>query len=188
MYQSKKVIDKLEEVFDKKFLKRIESRERIEGESEISYNNNMLFVCEDTDKVNSDIKSYLNDKGLNVITVSPNGYEIQREKATIQLSAGLRVFTVLYPGDKMTDELKRENTVLFLPDLDQMSDLLYRRLLFDVIRTHIVAEPRNGEGGFTKLHHSFTAIATVSNKMPKNEFFVLCTKDAEDCFRVAKTY
>ena len=83
----------------------------------------------------------------------------------------------------MTDELKKENTVLFLPNLDRMNDLIYRRFLLDMIRTHIVADSRNGKYGYTKLHYSFIAIATVG-EMKNNDFFTLISSDAENSFKV----
>ncbi len=150
---------------------------------EIDFFNNRLFVCENTEEANEVIKKFLAEKGINVFTVSPNGYEIQRKTDSIRLGRST-VFAILYPGDETTDELKKENVALFLPDLDQMNDLVYRRLLFDVIRTHIVADSRNSEGNFTKLHYSFFAVATVSNKMPKNEWVVLHNEDAKNCFRI----
>ena len=165
----------------------LNARENAEGiedcNIEIDFLNNRLFVCENTEEANEVIKKFLAEKGINVFTVSPNGYEIQRKKASIRLGRST-VFPILYPGDETTDELKKENVALFLPDLDQMNDLVYRRLLFDAIRTHIVADSRNSEGNFTKLHYSFFAVATVSNKMPKNEWFVLHNEEAKNCFRI----
>lgn len=123
---------------------------------------NVMFISSDPDKANEVIKSYLEDEfGATVITVTPDGYEIQKEKANIQV--GCVSTAVIYPGDEMTDKLKKEDTVLFLPDLDQMEDVRYGRLLFDMINYHFVADPRNGEYGFTELDGSFFAVATVSN-------------------------
>lgn len=143
--QKQVITDALDEIFNEKSLKRIELREKTADISKISYHNNMLFVCDDTDKANEDIKNYLSIKGLNVITVSPTGYEIQKKKCNIRLRDNLTICNVIQPEDKVVDNLKRENTVLFLPNLDKMSDLFYRRMLIDMIRTHIVADPRNEE-------------------------------------------
>lgn len=181
--QKQIITDALDEIFNEKSFKRIELRERATDISEISYCNNKLFVCDDTDKANENIKNYLKNKGFNVITVSPTGYEIQKEKCSVKLRENF----IIQPGDEMVDNLKTENTVLFLPDLDKMSDSVYRTLLIDMIRTHIVADPRNGEGGFTKLHYSFVAIATVG-QMTMSEFSCLTQQDAKGCFRITKTY
>lgn len=122
---------------------------------------NVMFISSNPDKASEVIKSYLeNEFGANVITVTPDGYEIQKEKANIQVGCGNR--TAICPGDEMTDKLKQENTVLFLPNLDQMEDVNYGRLLFDMINNHLVADPRNGENGFTELDGSFFAVVTKS--------------------------
>lgn len=185
---SKQIItDALDEIFNEDSFKEIEFREEIRGDSETEYWNNKLFVCDDTDTVNKVIKNYLTNKGLNVITVSPTGYEIQRKKCKIRLMENLTICDVIQPGDEMVDNLKKENTVLLLPDLDKMSDSVYRAILIDMIRTHIVADPRNGEDGFAKLHFTFVAIATVG-EMPITEFSCLTRQDAKGCFRITKTY
>ncbi len=185
--QKQIITDALDEIFNEKSFKRIKLRERTTDISDISYRNNMLFVCDDTDKVNEVIKNYLTNKGLSVITVSPTGYEIQRKKCKIRLRENLTFCDIIQPGDEMVDNLKKENTVLLLPDLDKMSDSDYRAILIDMIRTHIVADPRNGEDGFAKLHYSFVAIATVG-EMPITEFSWLTQQDAKGCFRITKTY
>lgn len=122
---------------------------------------NVMFISSNPDKASEVIKSYLeNEFGANVITVTPDGYEIQKEKANIRVGCVSR--TAICPGDEMTDKLKKENTVLFLPDLDRMEDVRYGRLLFDMINNHLVADPRNGENGFTELDGSFFAVWTIS--------------------------
>lgn len=185
--QKQIIIDALDEIFNEKSFKEIEFREEIGDGFETEYWHNRLFVCDETDKVNEVIKNYLTNKGVNVITVSPTGYEIQRKKCKVRLTENLTICDIIQPGDEMVDNLKKENTVVFLPDLDKMSDSVYRTLLIDMIRTHIVADPRNGEGGFTKLHYSFVAIATVG-QMTMSEFSCLTQQDAKGCFRITKTY
>lgn len=139
---------------------------------------NVMFISSTPDKASEVIKSYLeNEFGANVITVTPNGYEIQREKASTRLAS-----PIIYPGDKMTDKLKQGNTVLFLPNLDQMSDKDYRCLLLDMAREHLVADPRNEDGGFALLDASFFAVAIVGH-MSGSEMFELATMDAKDSFR-----
>lgn len=143
----------------------------------------VMFVSDDLDKVNRVIKSYLeNDLGANVITVTPSGYEIPKDKAGVDVD-GRRVFPIIYPDNEMTDKLKQENTVLFLPNLDEMKDKSYRRLLLDMAREHIVADYRNEEIECTKLKDSFIAVATVG-RMDKKAMFELTTMDAKDSFRV----
>lgn len=53
--------------------------------SEIDFFNNRLFVCVNTEEANEVIKKFLAEKGIDVFTVSPNGYEIQRKKDSIRL-------------------------------------------------------------------------------------------------------
>ena len=64
--QKQIITDALDEIFNEKSFKRIKLRERTTDISDISYRNNMLFVCDDTDKVNEVIKNYLTNKGLSV--------------------------------------------------------------------------------------------------------------------------
>ncbi len=142
---------------------------------------NVMFISSVPDKASEAIKSYLtNEFGANVITVTPNGYEISKEKAGIDIDSG-SVHPIIYPGDKMTDKLKQENTVLLLPNLDQMSDKAYRKLLLDMSTQHIVADYRNGESGFAVLDDSFFAIAIVG-RMSGSDIFELATIDAKDSF------
>lgn len=145
------------------------------------FRGNVLFVSKNTKLVNENVERYLKEADANIITVTPNGYQIQKKLASVDISPGSEDF--ILPGDKMTDELKKENTVLFLPNLDRMNDLIYRRFLLDMIRTHIVADSRNGKHGYTKLHYSFIAIATVG-EMKNNDFFTLISSDAENSFKV----
>lgn len=145
------------------------------------FRGNVLFVSKNTELVNENVERYLKEADANIITVTPNGYQIQKKWASVDISPGSEDF--ILPGDKMTDELKKENTVLFLPNLDRMNDLIYRRFLLDMIRTHIVSDSRNGKHGYTKLHYSFIAIATVG-EMKNNDFFTLISTDAENSFQV----
>lgn len=158
----------------------LEVNKEIGESSDISDRNfrNVMFISDTPDKASEVIKSYLEDEfGANVITVMPNGYEIQNEKASTKLAS-----PIIYPGDEMTDNLKQENTVLFLPNLDQMEDKIYRRLLLNTAREHIVADLRNKDGGFTLLDASFFALAIVGH-MPGPEMYELATMDAKDSFR-----
>lgn len=142
----------------------------------------VMFLSSTTDKANEAILSYLtNEFGANVITVTPIGYEIQREKTQITIE-NAAVFPVIYPGDEMTDNLKKEKTILFLPNLHQMNDQTYRRLLLDMAMNHVAADPRNGEGGFATLDGSFFAVATVG-RIPNQEMFELTVMDAKNTFR-----
>lgn len=142
---------------------------------------NVMFISSTPDKASEVIKSYLeNEFGANVITVTPSGYEIQKEEANIQVGCVNR--TAICPGDEMTDNLKQKNVVLFLPNLDRMSDQNYRRLLLNMAREHIVADPRNEEGGFALLDASFFAVAVVGH-MSGSEMYELATMDAKDSFR-----
>lgn len=73
----------------------------------------VMFLSSTTDKANEAILSYLtNEFGANVITVTPIGYEIQREKTQITIE-NAAVFPVIYPGDEMTDNLKKEKLFCF---------------------------------------------------------------------------
>ena len=138
---------------------------------------NVMFISSTPDKASEVIKSYLeNEFGANVITVTPSGYEIQRENEST------RIASPIYPGDEMTDKLKQKNTVLFLPNLDRMSDKSCRRWLLDMAREHIVADPRNEESGFALLDASFFAVAVVGH-MTGSEMYELATMDAKDSFR-----
>lgn len=139
---------------------------------------NVLFISNTPDKASEVIRSYLEEEfGANVITVTPNGYEIQNKKASTKLARA-----IIYPGNEMTDKLKKENTVLFLPNLDQMSDGIYRRLLLNMAIDHIVADPRNEDCGVALLDASFFAVATVGH-MSGSEMNELATMDAKDSFR-----
>lgn len=158
----------------------VETNKRIGCRSDVSDRNfiNVMFISGTPDKASEVIKSYLEDEfGANVITVTPNGYEILKEKASTRLAR-----PIIYPCDEMTDKLKKENTVLFLPNLDQMSDKIYRCLLLDMAREHVVADPRNTDGGFTLLDNEFFAVAVVGH-MSGSEIFELATTDAKDSFR-----
>ena len=137
-----------------------------------------LFICNDITQVNDMLIKVFEESGMNVVTVTADGYEIPREKATVRLSDNHTIGPILYPGDEKTDELKKKNTVLFLPNLDKMSDLVYRRLLLEVAREHCVADPRNGENGYTELDSSFFAVATVG-KMETPAFMELTNMDAK---------
>lgn len=143
---------------------------------------NVMFISSNPDKASEVIKSYLeNEFGANGITVTPNGYEIQNEKANIQV--GCVATAAIYPGDEMTDKLKKKNTVLFLPDLDQMEDKNYRRLLLDMAREHIVADSRNEDGGFALLDATFFAVATLEKgSLSGRDFFELNSTDAKNSF------
>ena len=141
-----------------------------------------LFMCNDTTQVNDTLIKIFEEKGFNVVTVTADGYEIPREKADVRLSDNNIIGPILYPGDEKTDELKKKNTVLFLPNLDKMTDLVYRRLLLDVAREHYIADPRNGENGYAELDGSFFAVATVG-KMETSAFTELTYTDAKGSFQ-----
>lgn len=141
-----------------------------------------LFICNDTTQVNDMLIKVFEERELNVVMVTADGYEIPRKKAMVRLSDNYTIGPILYPGDEKTDELKKKNTVLFLPNLDKMSDLVYRRLLLEVAREHYVADPRNGENGYTELDGSFFAVATVS-KMETPAFTELTNMDAKGSFQ-----
>ena len=145
------------------------------------YYGNFLLIGEDTAAINELVLRYLKEKNVNIVTVTSNGYEIQKKRMQIDIAPGS--CDVIFPGEEMTDKLKKENTVLFLPNLDGMNDLIYRRFLLDMIRTHIVADSRNGKHGYTKLHYSFFAIATVG-KMDGRDFYELINNDAKNCFMI----
>lgn len=145
------------------------------------YYGNFLLIGEDTAAINELVLRYLKEKNVNIVTVTPNGYEIQKKKMQIDIAPGFR--DVIFPGEEMTDKLKKENTVLFLPDLDKMSDSIYRRFLLDMINSHIVSDPRMGKNGYTRLHYSFFAIATVG-KMDGRDFYELINSDAGNCFSI----
>lgn len=171
---------KIDEILNRalKVNKRKESRSDILDKSF----SNVTFISSDSDKANEVIKSYLEDEfGMNVITVTPDGYEIQKKIANIQV--GRVSTTAIYPGDEMTDKLKQENTVLFLPNLDQMEDKNYRRFLLDMAREHIVADPRREDGGFALLADSFFAVATLGKgRLSGRDFFELNSTDSKNSF------
>lgn len=145
------------------------------------YYGNFLLIGEDTAAINELVLRYLKEKNVNIVTVTPNGYEIQKEIK--RACVGSLADDYIFPGEEMTDKLKKENTVLFLPDLDKMSDSIYRRFLLDMINSHIVSDPRMGKNGYTRLHYSFFAIATVG-KMDGRDFFKLINSDAKNCFSI----
>lgn len=162
----------------------VKTNKRIGCRSDISDRSfsNVMFISSTPDKASEVIKSYLeNEFGANVITVTPNGYEIQRVKANIQVGC-INISPIICPSDEMTDKLKKENTVLLLPNLDQMEDKIYRRLLLDMAREHIVADSRNEDGGFALLDSSFFAVAIIGH-MLGTEMYELATMDAKDSFR-----
>lgn len=127
------------------------------------------------------IKKEARDYKTKYLEFTPTGYEIQREKAQITIK-NAAVFPVIYPGDEMTDNLKKEKTILFLPNLHQMDDQTYRCLLLDMAMKHVVADPRNEDGGFATLNGSFFAVATVG-RIPNQEMFELTVMDAKNSFR-----
>lgn len=147
---------------------------------EFDYFASALFLSENIDEINDIVKSCLAERGVNVVEVTADGYEISRRMNDVRFNNCLST-GVICPDSAMTDKLTNKNTVLFLPNLEKMSDLVYRRLLLDMARTHIIADPRNEDGGFALLDSSFFAVATVG-KMDALALRTLRTYDAKDSF------
>ena len=91
---------------------------------------NCMFYCDDTQQANDLICQWAADNDINLYTITNDTTKIDQTSFPLLP----KVFeTKLTPSEKQLQELNKNNTVIFLKDLDEMQDLGYRRKLFDLI-------------------------------------------------------
>ena len=81
-------------------------------------------------------------------------------------------------------ELNKNNTVIFLKDLDEMQDLGYRRKLFDLINDRQVTTVGSCAQNINLDNLLFAVATCTKGNLDADRTYIMRTMDAKDAFRV----
>lgn len=142
---------------------------------------NCMFYCNDTQQANDLICQWAANNDINLYTITNDTTKIDQTSFPLLP----KVFeTKLTPSEKQLQELNKNNTVIFLKDLDEMEDLGYRRKLFDLINDQQVTTVGSRTQNIN-LDNLLFAVATCTNdKLDADSTHVMQTMDAKGAFRV----
>lgn len=142
---------------------------------------NCMFYCDDTQQANDLICQWAANNGINLYTITNDSKNIDQTSVCLIP----KVFeSKLTPSEKQLKEFNKNNTVIFLKDLDEMQDLGYRRKLFDLINERQVTTVGSRTQNIN-LDNLLFAVATCTNdKLDADSTHVMQTMDAKDAFRV----
>ena len=142
---------------------------------------NCMFYCDDTQQANDLICQWAANNGINLYTITNDSKKIDQTSVCLIP----KVFeSKLTPSEKQLQELNKNNTVIFLKDLDEMQDLGYRRKLFDLINERQVTTVGSRTQNINLDNLLFAVATCTNNKLDADSTHVMQTMDAKDAFRV----
>lgn len=142
---------------------------------------NCMFYCNDTQQANDLICQWAANNDINLYTITNDSKKIDQTSVCLIP----KVFeSKLTPSEKQLKEFNKNNTVIFLKDLDEMKDLGYRRRLFDLINDRQVTMAGSGEQNINLDNLLFVVATCTKNKLRSNNDFIMRTTDAKDTFRI----
>lgn len=142
---------------------------------------NCMFYCDDTQQANDLICQWAANNGINLYTITNDSKKI--DQTSFYLMPKL-FESKLTPSEKQLKEFNKNNTVIFLKDLDEMQDLGYRRKLFDLINERQVTTVGSRTQNINLDYLLFAVATCTKNKLRSNDDFIMRTTDAKDTFRV----
>lgn len=142
---------------------------------------NCMFYCDDTQQANDLICQWAVNNGINLYTITNDSKKIDQTSVCLIP----KVFeSKLTPSEKQLKEFNKNNTVIFLKDLDEMQDLGYRRKLFDLINERQVTTVGSRTQNINLDNLLFAVATCTNNKLDADSTHVMQTMDAKDAFRV----
>lgn len=142
---------------------------------------NCIFYCDDTQQANDLICQWAANNGINLYTITNDSKKIDQTSVCLIP----KVFeSKLTPSEKQLKEFNKNNTVIFLKDLDEMQDLGYRRKLFDLINERQVTTVGSRTQNINLDNLLFAVATCTNNKLDADSTHVMQTMDAKDTFRV----
>lgn len=142
---------------------------------------NCMFYCDDTQQANDLICQWAANNGINLYTITNDSKKIDQTSVCLIP----KVFeSKLTPSEKQLKEFNKNNTVIFLKDLDEMQDLGYRRKLFDLINERQVTTVGSRTQNINLDNLLFAVATCTNNKLDADSTHVMQTMDAKDAFRV----
>lgn len=142
---------------------------------------NCMFYCDNTQQANDLICQWAANNGINLYTITNDSKKIDQTSVCLIP----KVFeSKLTPSEKQLKEFNKNNTVIFLKDLDEMQDLGYRRKLFDLINERQVTTVGSRTQNINLDNLLFAVATCTNNKLDADSTHVMQTMDAKDAFRV----
>lgn len=142
---------------------------------------NCMFYCDDTQQANDLICQWAANNDINLYTITNDSKKI--DQTSFYLMPKL-FESKLTPSEKQLQELNKNNTVIFLKDLDEMEDLGYRRKLFDLINDQQVTTVESCTQNINLDNLLFAVATCTTGKLNADNTFVMRTMDAKDAFSV----
>ena len=154
--------------------------------SHVRYGANLLFLCGKNPvkcDVNTLIENWARQNNVNLVTITADGKELRAVPYTYEYHDFMTCCWqthILAPTAEQIDNLDKPNTIIFLNDIDKMTDKTYRRILFDFIGSRCLPDKRE-QNGMKEMTNVLFAIATCG-EMPAREFREMTVNDAKDKF------
>lgn len=142
---------------------------------------NCMFYCDDTQQVNDLICQWAANNDINLYTITNDSKKI--DQTSFYLMPKL-FESKLTPSEKQLQELNKNNTVIFLKDLDEMQDLGYRRKLFDLINDRQVTTVESCTQNINLDNLLFAVATCTKGNLDADRTYIMRTMDAKDAFRV----
>lgn len=142
---------------------------------------NCMFYCDDTQQANDLICQWAANNGINLYTITNDSKKIDQTSVCLIPKVFESKST---PSEKQLKEFNKNNTVIFLKDLDEMQDLGYRRKLFDLINERQVTTVGSRTQNINLDNLLFAVATCTNNKLDADSTHVMQTMDAKDAFRV----